>query len=83
MNKLVLAMTAVVIVACGKDKKDPYSPFDNDHWLSSEGCPALGESVVADLWSEIAELDESERDKQVKPPHVWQARIAGDGKALR
>ena len=63
MNKLVLAMTAVVIVACGEDKKDPYSPFDNDHWLSSEGCSALGESVVADLWSEIAELDESERDK--------------------
>ena len=63
MIKLVLAMIAVVTVACGEDKKDPYSPFDNDHWLSSDSCSALERSRVAGLWSELAELDESEREK--------------------
>lgn len=63
MTKLVLAMIAVVTVACGGDKEDPYSPFDNDHWLNSESCSALERSEVAELWSEIADLDRSEREK--------------------
>jgi hypothetical protein len=63
MIKLVLAMIAVVTVACGGDKKDPYSPFDNDHWLNSQGCSALERWEVAELWSEIADLDRPEREK--------------------
>ena len=63
MIKIVLAMIAVVTVACGGDKKDPYSPFDNDQWLNSQGCSNLGRPQVAELWSEIADLDRPEREK--------------------
>ena len=61
MTKLVLAMIAVVIVACGGD--DPYSPFDNDEWRNESTCSYLGESVTAELWSEIADLNRSEREE--------------------
>ena len=67
MTKLVLAMIAVVIVACGED--DPYSSLDRHHgdeWRNDESCSILGETVTAKLWSEIADLNRSQRKEVLK-----------------